>query len=68
MKIKQLREQSVDELNRGSRELKHESLTLRIQQSTGQLENPARIKQIRREVARIETIKTERARKAVAKA
>jgi large subunit ribosomal protein L29 len=68
MKIKELREQSVDELNRSSRELKHESLTLRLQQSTGQLENPSRLKQIRREVARIETIKTERARKVVAKA
>lgn len=68
MKIKDLREQSVDELNRASRELKHESLTLRLQQTTGQLENPARIKLIRREVARIETIKTERAQKAVAKA
>ncbi len=68
MKIKDLREQSVDELNRASRELKHESLTLRIQQTTGQLENPSRIKSIRREVARIETIKSERARKAVAKA
>jgi large subunit ribosomal protein L29 len=67
MKIKDLREQSVDELNRVSRDLKHESLTLRIQQTTGQLENPSRIKLIRREVARIETIKSERARKTVAK-
>ena len=67
MKIKELREQSVDELNRASRGLKHESLTLRLQQSTGQLENPSRLKLIRREVARIETIKTERAQKAVAK-
>ena len=64
MKIKELREQTVEELNRRARELKMESLNLRLQQQSGQLENPARLKLIRREVARIETILVERASKA----
>lgn len=64
MKIKELREQSVEELNSRARELKMESLNLRLQQQSGQIENPARLKLIRREVARIETILSERAGKA----
>jgi len=63
MKIKELREQTVEELNRRARELKMESLNLRLQQQSGQIENPARLKLIRREVARIETILVERASK-----
>lgn len=63
MKIKELREQTVEELNSRARELKMEALNLRLQQQSGQLENPARLKLIRREVARIETILVERASK-----
>lgn len=63
MKIKELREQTVEDLNRRARELKMESLNLRMQQQSGQLENPARLRMIRREVARIETILVERAGK-----
>jgi large subunit ribosomal protein L29 len=40
------------------RELKEESLMLRVQKEAGQLENPSRIRQSRREVARIETLLT----------
>ena len=40
--------------------MRHEMLNLRIQQQSGQLENPSRIKSLRRDVARIETILTER--------
>jgi small subunit ribosomal protein S17 len=60
MKIKELRESSVEELSARRRELKQEALNLRIQQQSGQLENPARLTQIRKEIARIETIITER--------
>lgn len=60
MKIKELRELSVEELNARRRELRQEMLTLRVQQQSGQLENPARLHLLRREVARIETIVTER--------
>ncbi|HRQ87275.1 MAG TPA: 50S ribosomal protein L29 [Bacteroidia bacterium] len=55
---KQLSELSVEELAARRRELKEESLMLRVQKEAGQLENPSRIRQARREVARIETILT----------
>ncbi len=55
---KKLSEFSVEELSSKRRELKEESLMLRVQKEAGQLENPARIRQARREVARIETILT----------
>lgn len=67
MKIKELRESTVEELSARRRELKQEALNLRIQQQSGQLENPARLKLIRREIARIETIITERTRAAAVK-
>jgi large subunit ribosomal protein L29 len=67
MKIKELRESSVEELSARRRELKQEALNLRIQQQSGQLENPARLTQIRKEIARIETIITERSHAAIAK-
>ena len=64
MKIKELRESTVEELSARRRELKQEALNLRIQQQSGQLENPSRFKLIRREIARIETIITDRSRAA----
>jgi large subunit ribosomal protein L29 len=56
MKIKELRELTVDELGARRNELKQEIVNLRIQSQVGQLENPSRLKTIRREVARIETL------------
>lgn len=67
MKIKELREQSNEELATRRRDLKEEMLNLRIQQESGQLENPARIREARREIARIETLLSSR-RNAVAAA
>lgn len=67
MKIKELRESTVEELSARRRELKQEALNLRIQQQSGQLENPSRLKLIRREIARIETIITDRSHAAAAK-
>jgi large subunit ribosomal protein L29 len=60
MKIKELREQTVEELSAHVRELRQEMLNLRVQQQTSQLENPARLSVLRREVARAQTIITER--------
>lgn len=57
-KTKELNELSVDELATRRRELKEEALNLRVQKESGQLENPARIREVRREVARIETFLT----------
>lgn len=59
-KQKELRELSVDELATLRRENKEEALNLRVQKESGQLENPARLRQLRREVARIETVLTQK--------
>jgi large subunit ribosomal protein L29 len=66
MKTKELRESTVEELSSRRRELKQEALNLRVQQQSGQIENPSRLRLIRREVARIETIITERSRSSAA--
>jgi large subunit ribosomal protein L29 len=68
MKIKELREMSVEELGTRKRELRTEMLNLRVQQQIGQLENPSRLRTLRREVARIETLVTQRTSAAAAKA
>lgn len=60
IKAKELREQSSDQLRKRLQELKHEGVNLRVQQGTGQLENTARIRLIRREVAKVMTILNER--------
>jgi large subunit ribosomal protein L29 len=60
-KAKDLRELTVDELRLRLRDLKEEGFNLRLQRSTGQLENPARIRQVRRESARVTTILTAKA-------
>ena len=58
--VKDIREGSADELAARLRDLKQEALNLRLQQATGQLENSARIRIVRREIARIHTILTDR--------
>ena len=64
MKIKELSDLSNEELGKKRRDLKEEMLNLRVQQQSGQLENPARIRQVRRTVAKIETILASRSRAA----
>ena len=49
-----------EELATQRRDLKHEMINLRVQQQSGQLENPARIRTVRRIIARIETILSSR--------
>ncbi|MCX6966425.1 MAG: 50S ribosomal protein L29 [Verrucomicrobia bacterium] len=60
MKIKEIKELSVDELQARKRELNKEGFNLRLQQQTGQLEKPSQIRSIRREIARIETVLSQR--------
>ena len=62
MKIKEIAEMSTDELLTKRRDLRQESLHLRLQQQSGQLEQPSRLRLIRRDVARIETILTKRSK------
>jgi len=59
-KISDIRELSLDELKRKLNDLRHESLNLRLQKSTGQLENTARMLTCRREIARVLTVINER--------
>ena len=59
-KIKDLRAMSIDELEKKLLELKKEQLNLRIQHSTGQLQNTAVLRSVRREVAKINTLLAER--------
>ncbi|MGJ8632638.1 MAG: 50S ribosomal protein L29 [Luteolibacter sp.] len=55
-KAKDIRELSADERTKRLLDLKQESMNLRLQRSAGTLENPARFKQVRREIAQILTI------------
>ena len=64
MKTKEIRELSKDELVTRKRDLRQEVFHLRMQQQSGQLEKPSQLRVIRREVARIETVLTEKNRKA----
>lgn len=60
VKTKDLRAMTVDELESKLLECKKEQINLRIQQSTGQLQNTSNIRKVRREVAQINTLLTER--------
>ncbi|MFZ3377290.1 MAG: 50S ribosomal protein L29 [Chthoniobacterales bacterium] len=67
MKIKEIVEMSTDELLTKKRDLRQESLHLRLQQQSGQLEQPSRLRLVRRDVARIETVLSKRAKAATQK-
>ena len=59
-KVGDMRAKSDDQLTADLAELKREAFNLRFQAATNQLERPARIKEVRRDIARIKTLKTER--------
>jgi large subunit ribosomal protein L29 len=59
MKTGELRAKSRDDLKEQLLELKKEQFNLRFQKATGQLENTARVREVRRDVARIKTILAE---------
>lgn len=63
MKFKELSEMGSEELETKKRDMRQESLHLRLQQQSGQLEQPSRLRLLRREVARIETVLSQRAAK-----
>lgn len=62
IKASALREKSVDELHSRERELSEQLYKLRFQRATGRMESPARMRQVRREIARIKTLLNEKAR------
>lgn len=56
MKASDVRAKTSDELKANLEELKKEQFNLRFQRATGQLENTARVRQVRRDIARIQTV------------
>lgn len=64
MKAEDLRAKTDDELTDQFKDLKKEAFNLRFQRASGQLENTARVRQVRRDIARIKTAFIERRRTA----
>jgi large subunit ribosomal protein L29 len=64
MNANELREKTLDQLREELANLKKESFNLRFQQATGQMENPALIREARRNAARVKTILNEKAKSA----
>lgn len=60
MNIQDIRKKSSEELQKEISDLKQELFSLRFQQATGQLENPARLRQVKKTIARMKTVITER--------
>ena len=60
MKAMDVRAKTLDELATDLESLKKEQFNLRFQRATGQLENTARVRQVRRDIARIQTIMREK--------
>ena len=60
MNIKEIRDLSNSDLEKEIDVLKEELFNLRFQKATGQLENPLRIREVRKTIARIKTVITER--------
>ncbi len=63
MKVKEIRELTTAEMLNQEKQLKEELFNLRFQLATGQLENTARIKEVRKSIARIKTVLREQADK-----
>ena len=61
MNVKEIRYLSTEEIEKEVTSLKEELYNLRFAQATGNLENPSRIKDIKKTIARIKTVLTERA-------
>ena len=62
--IEDIRTKTDDQLTAELTELKREAFNLRFQAATNQIERPARIQEVRRQIARIKTLQGERARAA----
>ncbi len=62
MKVSEMRDKSVDELHGREKELSEQLFKLRFQLATGRIENPMKIREVKREIARIKTLLGERSR------
>jgi large subunit ribosomal protein L29 len=63
MKVSDIRAKTPDQRDDDLAALKKEQFNLRFQKATGQLEKTARVKQVRRDIARIKTVAAEKAAK-----
>lgn len=59
MKVNEIRDLNPDERNEKLKSLKEELFNLRFQKATGQLENPMRIREVKRSIAQVKTIQRE---------
>jgi large subunit ribosomal protein L29 len=64
MKAAELRDTTIDELRKKEQDLRKELFNLRFQQATGEIENPMRIRAIKKDIAKILTVITEKNKKA----
>lgn len=60
MKPSELRGMTVDELAQKEQDLRKELFNLRFQQATGEIENPMRIRTVRKDIAKVLTIRSEK--------
>ncbi len=60
MKASEMRDQSVEELRGRENELAEQLFALRLQKVTGQLEKPSRVRQVRKDLARVLTVLREK--------
>lgn len=60
MKPSEMRAMTVDELNQKENDLRKELFNLRFQQATGEIENPMRIRAVRKDISKVLTVKSEK--------
>ena len=60
MKAQEIRQMTLDELDDQLAKLKKEQFNLRFQRASGQLENTARVREVRRDIARVKTIRAQK--------
>ncbi|HHY46708.1 MAG TPA: 50S ribosomal protein L29 [Firmicutes bacterium] len=60
MRVKEVRDLTSEELEKKLKDLKEELFNLRFQIATGQLDNPMRIREVRKTIARVKTVLRER--------
>ncbi len=64
MKAKELREKSIEELRRTETDLAEQLFKLRFQKATGQIENPVKIRMVRKDIARVKMVLSQRLKEA----
>ena len=63
MKSSELRAMTVEEMNQKESDLRRELFNLRFQQATGEIENPMRIRAVRKDIAKVLTVKSEKVKR-----